>query len=373
MEGGPDATTDAAPTPLDAAPDSRRGDVDAAEKSGQLSGVFLLFNGTEPTDGPAWTDLCRELKSLRISTIVIQLTTNSSDVDGQAFEANITKIRSLQAACAAVDAGMEIFVGGFYPEPNGNAEVTFGDGSVGCPAFLDAGSGGTWLQSSERCSTSANVKILARLGDAGTHCYIPTEFWTAEYDDAQVRDIRTFLIQVAASCRGDGVMTRKVAISPFVDKEAGTANAVAATWARILADAGVNHLMLQDGVGALSGPADRAGPYYRSLNEALATALGTGGGVWANVESFEGPSDAQHPTDAGRFAAQRNAAVDAGVHRLITFEFLDYFSSNPPGLGQSCAIGATYPDAQAYRRCRNHDAATTLNEAYRKEIDAPAP
>jgi|GEM_PF-720059 len=140
--------------------------------------------------------------------------------------------------------------------------------------------------------------------------------------------LRTFLRDTSDLCKrlSGG---RAVAFSPFLTGQADPQQ-VERTYADLLAGAGIDIVLLQDGVGARNWDAtvhSRVVPLFRAMRDAC---LSAGAELWSDVEIFHNESNDPAkprfiPSDTQRLARQL-AAEAPFVDRFIAFDCFHYMS-----------------------------------------------
>jgi hypothetical protein len=116
--------------------------------------------------------------------------------------------------------------------------------------------------------------------------YIRLEAWTAAYSEDEITRLRTFYRRVSDRCK-ELSGSLPVAISPFINAERPPAEKVGQIYGRLLENAGIDIVMLQDSVGAQGWDANIMGlvePCFRAFKKACDQAHVR---LWANVESFQ--------------------------------------------------------------------------------------
>ncbi len=156
--------------------------------------------------------------------------------------------------------------------------------------------------------------------------YVPQEMWDGAYSDDQIARLQAFFARVSAGCKALS-HGKPVATAPFFE---GTAppDSVERLYTRFLHGAGIDILMLQDGVGARGWDdqvAEHTVPYFRAFRNACRA---DGVELWSDLESFRlapKPSTGFLPADAARIGRQL-AAEAPYVRRFVTFDFFHYMS-----------------------------------------------
>jgi hypothetical protein len=156
--------------------------------------------------------------------------------------------------------------------------------------------------------------------------YIPVETWTVNYTKPQREIWRWFFRTVSDHCKSLSP-AKPIAISPFISKERNPPNMVATAYTELLQGAGIDLLMLQDGVGALGQavkPSEVAA-YYDSLARACTNSQVE---FWGNIECFRGEASGPEPTDIDRLDLQVRTARPI-TDDLLAFDFLHYLNPHP--------------------------------------------
>ncbi len=154
--------------------------------------------------------------------------------------------------------------------------------------------------------------------------YIPYEPWTADYQPDEVERLRSFFQAVHASCHvvsGDVPL----AISPFISSDRPPPCQVEQLYGRLLDQAGIDILLLQDSVGAQqwdSNILQRVAPYFQAFQGACQA---TDVRLWANLECFKISDGVFGPCDAARLQKQFDATAPF-VEAFVTFDFLNYMN-----------------------------------------------
>lgn len=161
--------------------------------------------------------------------------------------------------------------------------------------------------------------------------YLPQEMWEGPFRDEQVVLARRFFRRVGDHCKSlSGKSPKPVAISPF-HKARVTPDAVEKLYCEFLRGAGVDILMLQDGVGAKGWDDEIEGrvvPYFDAFSRACRVNRVE---FWANIECFKlvgrttSGGKELAPADAERVNRQIAAAAPY-VRRFVTFDFFHYMS-----------------------------------------------
>jgi hypothetical protein len=117
--------------------------------------------------------------------------------------------------------------------------------------------------------------------------YLPQEMWEGPFTEAQVALARRFFRRLSGHCKSlSGSAPKPVAISPF-HKARATPAEVEKLYRDFLRDAGVDILMLQDGVGAKGWDdeiEEKVVPYFGAFGRACRANHVE---FWANIECFK--------------------------------------------------------------------------------------
>ncbi len=198
-----------------------------------------------------------------------------------------------------------------------------------------------WHQSTESSYLDTAARQDRALADEvwkryGRHAsfagwYLPREMWDGPYTPEQIERLAGYFRTVGDHCRT--LSGRKpVAIAPFFSGNVSAAE-VGRIYSRFLDKAGLDVVMLQDGVGARGWDhqvAERIVPCFAALRDACVT---HGVELWSDLESFrlvepataERPHPRFAPAAADRIGRQLAAAAPF-VQRFVTFDFFHYMS-----------------------------------------------
>ncbi len=161
--------------------------------------------------------------------------------------------------------------------------------------------------------------------------YIPTELWDGSWNSEQVAALNRFLLRISAECHR---LSDKlpVAISPFYSGTL-TPPQFQALYQKMLHRAGIQIVMLQDGVGARNlGEAilQRVVPYFQAMEKACKSDHVK---LWANAESFHIEHGTPVNTGSTQFVPasisrliQQLQMEAPYVQRIITFDLFHYMS-----------------------------------------------
>jgi hypothetical protein len=197
--------------------------------------------------------------------------------------------------------------------------------------------------------------------------YLPHETWNVTYSEGQITTLRNFFKNVSVRCKKDRG-NKPLAMSPIfspIHYSAGTPSEVERVYTSLLTGAGVDILMVQDGVGArvwdTKEQIEKYVPPYltafanasRNAGEANQKKNENGVELWANLEAFvqmhngdrdEQPWDAK-PACINRLKMQVEAAKSVeGVRKMVTFDFFHYMNNVTNALYQLplCERGRLY-------------------------------
>ncbi len=195
---------------------------------------------------------------------------------------------------------------------------------------------GWWNQSTDADYLNRTADAVGQVADEvwrryGAHpsfagWYLPQETWDGDYTDSQTTALRAFFRKLSDRCKrlsGD----KPVAFSPFFSGQS-TPAAMQAFYQKLLEGAGLDILMLQDGVGARGWDAEvaaRVVPYFRAVGSAC---LKAGVAFWSDLESFRlASADPLQfaPAEIGRLCQQLVAEAPF-VQHIVTFDFFHYLS-----------------------------------------------
>lgn len=142
----------------------------------------------------------------------------------------------------------------------------------------------------------------------------------------RVRLLRPYFRAQSDHCKA--LRDRPVAIAPYFS-EATTVEGLCTAYDALLDGAGIDVLMLQDGVGARGWDADleaRVVPYFRMFREVCGR---RGVALWSDLESFRRSDPAREtgfvPTTPERLVRQLEAEAPF-VEKFVTFDFFHYMS-----------------------------------------------
>jgi hypothetical protein len=154
--------------------------------------------------------------------------------------------------------------------------------------------------------------------------YIPHEMRDAYYNSKQIIQLRDFLRRLSDHCRaisGDKLVSMSPTFSGQVPPEI-----FQRLYIDLLTGAGVDILMLQDGIGVRGwNDADletRVVPYFRAMQGVCET---VGMELWSDLEIFHRREGTRVPTTIGLL--KRQIEVESPfVRRFVTFDFFHYMS-----------------------------------------------
>jgi hypothetical protein len=171
--------------------------------------------------------------------------------------------------------------------------------------------------------------------------YIPIEMWnfTFDKDDLPVRKkkvevLRKFLRRVsdrlAALDKKDGVK-RRVAIAPYFNPSLAPPDVTESIYAELLDGAGVDLVMLQDGVGAreLDPNSQELRAYFNAYRNACLKVKGREVGFWADTEIYKSKT---RPSDVETLKKQL-AVESEYTKKFVVWDFYQYMN---PVVGDCC-------------------------------------
>lgn len=203
--------------------------------------------------------------------------------------------------------------------------------------FVGLTTNNEWWRAAEDAAFLAKLSARSKeLADAawsryGTHASFAGWYLPSEPSDSlaatAVPGMRKLFRGISDHCKrlSNG---KRVTISPFLTGEAAP-EAVERNYTDLLADAGIDIVMLQDGVGARGwdkAVEPKVRPLFRAMRDACLT---TGVELWADVEVFRNVGTVEKPAfvpaDTARIG--RQLAVEAPfVSQFIAFDFFHYMS-----------------------------------------------
>ena len=143
---------------------------------------------------------------------------------------------------------------------------------------------------------------------------------------ARVRLLRGYFRSQSDVCKS--LRNQPVAFAPFFS-HLTSLESMRTIYQELLDGAGIDVVMLQDGVGARDWDRDleeRIVPFFRMFHEVC---KGRGVALWSDLESFQhklpGPQGNFVPTTTARLIRQLRA-VAPHVERIVTFDFFHYMS-----------------------------------------------
>lgn len=186
----------------------------------------------------------------------------------------------------------------------------------------------TYLKQAGDTSCALASELWARYGHHRSFAgwYLPQESWDGSYTDAETITLRAFFRRVSDHCKQLSG-PKPVSFAPFYSGSV-TADTIERFYKKFLEGAGLDILMLQDGVGARGWDKDvedRVIPYFRAVRNAC---VATGVAFWSDLESFrliQTAPDRFGLTDIARLTRQL-AAEAPFVEQFITFDFFHYLS-----------------------------------------------
>ncbi len=282
----------------------------AAPEGLRLDGTFIQYQSWMKTlDANAWRNELETMQKARLRLLFIQwLQYNQTRFFPTESETNDATESILTFAD---QQGMQVFVG-----------LAMDDG--------------WWARSTDTSYLQATADSCARVADEvwqryGKHpsfagWYVPQETWDAGYNEAQTTALRSFFKQVSDHCKrlsGD----KPVSFAPFFSGSVSS-DAMELFYKRLLNGAGLDILLLQDGVGAHgwdTAVAGRVAPYFRAMRNACLT---TGVAFWSDLEAFHlASADPLRftPADIGRLCQQLTVEAPF-VQHFVAFDFFHYLS-----------------------------------------------
>lgn len=276
----------------------------------RLDGTFIQYQSWMKTlDASAWQKELETMQRARLRLLFVQwLQYNQTRFFPNSSETNDATEVILSFAD---QQGMQVFLG-----------LTMDDG------WWSKSNDASYLQATAETSGKVADEIWQRYGKHPSFAgwYLPQETWDGSYTDAQTTTLRSFFRRVSDHCKqlSGG---KPVAFAPFFSGSV-TPDTMEIFYKKFLNGAGLDILMLQDGVGAHgwdSEVADRVAPYFRAVRNACLT---TGVAFWSDLESFHlANADPLRFTPAGIGRLCEQLAVEAPfVQHAITFDFFHYLS-----------------------------------------------
>lgn len=276
----------------------------------RLDGAFIQYQDwMKPMDAQAWQKELEALRQARFRLVIVQWLQENQNryIPDSPAKPDPTEILLAYADRHA----MQVFVG-----------LTMDDA--------------WWRRSLERDYLDGRAKAACQVAETawrrfGKHrsfagWYIPQETWDGAYTAGQIESLRAFFRQISDRCKALSG-GKPVAFSPFFAQNSPP-KTVEAVYGSLLAGAGIDILMLQDGVGARGWDgevADRVVPYFRAFRKAC---LRNGVAFWSDLEAFRlsgKASSAFVPADMERIGRQLTAEAPF-VQRFVTFDFFHYLS-----------------------------------------------
>jgi hypothetical protein len=281
-----------------------------------LAGGFIQYQDwMRKLDAPAWRNELSAMRRAGMDLVIVQWL----KVNGSRFlPANAAEIDPTQIILDDADAhGMQVYVG--LAMDNG---------------WWQKATDADYLEHAADESMAVAAEAWRRYGSHRSFAgwYVPQETWDAPYTNDQIGRLRAFLRKISDRCKALS-HGKPVAFAPFFGGET-VPSVVEKVYGQLLAGAGIDILMPQDGVGARGWEgADVAGrvvPYFGAFRGAC---LANGITLWADLESFRlvhgEPKDNRptqfEPTDIGRLK-QQIVAEAPFVSKFVTFDFFHYLS-----------------------------------------------
>ncbi len=289
-------------------------DAGAASPVLRLAGSFMQYQDEMQSWAPeTWRGVLERMKELKMNTVIVQmLVRENSDGTMHSFIGPTGQPDATETILAYADTnGFKVFLGLYMP--GWNHDMTGSNFLYETQATMAAVAQQAW------------DRYLAGNGHSSfAGWYIPYEPWTGDYQPAEVDRLRVFFQGIHAACRlvsGDF----PIAVSPFISSQRPAPCQVERLYAQLLAQSGIDILLLQDSVGAQqweSNILQRVAPYFQAFQNACQT---TGVRLWANLESFRISQGAFGPCDIVRLRKQFDAAAPF-VDTFVTFDFLHYMN-----------------------------------------------
>lgn len=304
---------------------------------------WMIKNGRNPTglDERAWENEIEAMRTAKMDTIIIQ----RLEADGESFipaADDRSAVDPTEVILKYADRhGMKVYLG-LWAGPWDQGQVEKAD-----PVLL-----ANTRDNSFRVADAAWKRYGGHRSFAGW--YIQQEIWNIAWEPAQNERMRTFFREVSDYCKGLGRNNKPVAISPYFNPEVGASeeDEVAGIYTLFLKGsdsvkgAGVDILMLQDGVGARCWKTKdeiegNVRPFFRAFYRATQAA---GVELWGNIETFRTVAGGcidnysgrneftARPTDVGRLKSQLEVASvnfedgQPTFKKLVTFDFFHYMS-----------------------------------------------
>ena len=155
--------------------------------------------------------------------------------------------------------------------------------------------------------------------------YIPQELWDFKASEDQIKHLTTFLRDISDGCRRFTDPKLPVAVSVFFNRKVPVEN-TEALYTKLLPDAHIDVLLLQDGAGAHPAQGDfklTIEPWYVAFERATSSAHTT---LWGIPELFViQPDKKRAPAPIERLFNQI-AAEKQHVSKMVAFDFFHHMS-----------------------------------------------
>lgn len=200
-------------------------------------------------------------------------------------------------------------------------------GLAGDPAWFQRWNDPAYLETAARECERVAEQAWKRYGKHRSFAgwYIPQESWDMPLSDEQLRSLTGFYRRIADRCRTlSGALP--VATAPFFSGLMAP-DRVREVYSKLLDGAGIDIVMLQDGVGARGWDdriEERVVPYFVAFRDACVTA---GVELWSDLECFQSRSgEAGFVSASPERILEQLAAAAPFVRRFVTFDFFHYMS-----------------------------------------------
>jgi hypothetical protein len=317
----------------------------------RLTGAFIQFDGnTEYVPSNHWDSVVEMMHAAGMDTIIIQWLQHVDLRDpnpANQYDLNFLELASGKDPAgeilkAARKRGMKVLIGLWLNE-EWWSKAEFFDAAYFAP-------GGPLEKASFRIADAAWDRYnKPEYGDSLAGWYIPQETWNLPYTDPEIDALGDCFRRISDHCkkrRGN----KHVAISPIFNPKgypAGTPDEVRRVYTRLLTGAGIDVVMVQDGVGARCWDKEaqikeNVPQYLAAFGDACKEASRNTGKpvkLWGNVESFVqmhgGDRDSLpfdlKPTCLKRLRWQIDAArTSPQIETLVTFAFFHYMNPVTP-------------------------------------------
>lgn len=309
------------------------------ERSAKLSGAFIqLTQDMMALTAADWRDVVSAMRDAGMDVIILQRLQYGHVRLFPSVGPAVDPVAEILAQAAQGSRPMRVFVGLLYD-----------------PCWYDKWEDAGFLDNLLHGSRTLADEVATRYGRSPAFAgwYIPQEMWNHGYKPGHIAALASYFGRLSRHCKG--LLQKPVAVSPyfnptlsFIDPDTPAQNArkFADNYRQFLGGAGLDIVMVQDGVGARCldslAQADLDAlvqPYFYELTTAC---LEKGVDCWANLENYKtvrgGCRDNQafagYPTDFARFRRQLTAA-EPFFSTFVTFDFFHYM--NPHGHLQSDA------------------------------------